>query len=64
VVRPFGERYLQVTQIDSKPSPAPVKKAGTRPKQQAKTKSKWMDGFLKRPGPSLQKAIAISNANN
>jgi DNA-binding Lrp family transcriptional regulator len=61
----YGERYLPVSRIDSPPAPkaktATAKKDKPKP---AKTKSKWMAGFFERPGPSLKKAIAVSNATS
>jgi transposase len=62
----FGERYLPVNPIDSPLPPAAKakQKAGKSTPKKAKTKSKWMAGFFERPGPSLKKAIAVSNATS
>ena len=62
----FGERYLPANRIDSPPAPAAKakQKAVKATPQKATTKSKWMAGFFEKPGPSLKKAILISNATS
>jgi transposase len=61
----FGGRYLPVKPIDSLPPIPKTKPAADEGKpKRAKAKSKWMDGFMQKPGPSLKKAIAISNATS
>jgi hypothetical protein len=61
----FEDRYLKLTACN--PAPKTKAKPVKRPIQpgQFKTvKSKWMDGFWKRPAPSLPQAIAIANATS
>ena len=66
----FGERYLTVTALTDTPPPrpSPVPKetpaASNRKRRSGGKKSDWMKDFLKTPGPSLKKAIAISNATS
>jgi hypothetical protein len=63
----FRERYLSVTLCPAeaaapmKPKTAPACSAKSSP---ARPKSRWMDGFLKRPGPLIEKAIQIANATS
>jgi len=64
----FRDRYLRY-QLCSRsqpvaPAPRPAAKAVARPGPQARRKSRWMENFLNTPGPSLKKAIAISNATS
>jgi transposase len=64
----FRERYLQITAIAESVRPAQAQvrpratPAGT--KAAPKTKSQWMTRFSVRGGPSLKKAIGISNATS
>lgn len=62
----YGERYLSVSRIENHPLPLAAKPTAVKKgkPQREKKKSKWMVGFLERPGPSLKKAIAISNATS
>jgi hypothetical protein len=64
----FGERYLSVTAVApaSPPRQHPEKPATASSRKRPKTgkKSGWMKDFFKEPGPSLKKAIAISNATS
>jgi transposase-like protein len=66
----FGERYLSVTALAdaSPPRQHPAQKkplaASNRKRPAAGRKREWMKGFFKTPGPSLNKAIAISNATS
>ena len=66
----FGERYLSVTGVASAwpPRQHPARRkpsaASRRKRPKAGNKSGWMKDFLKTPGPSLRKAIAISNATS
>jgi len=63
----FGERYLSVVLC-----PAATKTAAAKPVASLQSgkgpnaggKSKWMEGFFKKPAPSLKKALAISNASS
>ena len=63
----FGERYLSVTAVAAvspprKPTPGKVPAVSKR--KPSTDKKQWMRDFLQRPGPSLGKAIAISNATS
>jgi hypothetical protein len=64
----FGERYLPVKPCARAPKAAAPIKPGktTRPRKapDAGGKSDWMKGFWEKPGPSLKKAIASSNATS
>ncbi len=64
----FRDRYLRHQLCEPSqpvaPAPRPAAKAGARKGPNAGGKSGWMKGFLKTPGPSLGKAIAISNATS
>jgi transposase len=65
----FGERYLVVTLIAEAPAPSPppaqrTSAAAINRKRPSGKKSGWMKDFLKTRGPSIKKAIAISNATN
>ncbi len=66
----FGERYLSVTGVApaSPPRQHPARRkpsaASPRKRPKAGQKSGWMKDFLKTPGPSLRKAIAVSNATS
>jgi len=60
----FREKYL-CHQLCEPAKPAP-KPAAPRPAPRAHAggKSRWMENFLKTPGPSLKQAISISNATS
>jgi hypothetical protein len=63
----FQESYLRYRLCDenrkSGPSqPVPSAKASTA--QRPAPKSSWMEGFLKKKGPTIGKAIALSNATS
>jgi hypothetical protein len=64
----FRDKYLR-HQLCEPAKPA-LKSTASKPAKQPGTganaggKSRWMEGFLKTPGPSLQQAIAISNATS
>lgn len=63
----FRETYLRYRRCEPPPRTASAKgstPARSRPGPNAGGKSTWMNRFLKRPGPSLDKAIAISNATS
>ena len=64
----FGERYVGVTAVaPASPPRQHAEKpaaASNRKRPKAGGKSRWMEDFLKTPGPSLNKAIAISNATS
>jgi hypothetical protein len=65
----FRERYLSVTlcaaapQVRSKPVQPKTAKASGKSSSRL-PQSGWMDGFLKKPGPSIRKAIQIANATS
>ena len=63
----FGEKYLRhqrwerpmrLAPQNSKPAPR------SRQEPNAGGKSTWMKGFMKKAGPSIEKAIAIANATS
>jgi hypothetical protein len=60
----FEGRYLSVKPCDPAPkvNAKPVQRRAARQAAAQGGKSKWMDGFGLRPGPTLKQAIAISNA--
>jgi hypothetical protein len=60
----LGERYLTVSPIvEAMPVTRARKTAvNDRPASQPKGRSKWMDHFRLDRAPTLEKAIAISNA--
>ena len=62
----FRERYLSVMLCPAPPQPAAPIRPKTAPacseSSPSRPKSRWMDGFLKRPGPPIGKAIQIANA--
>ncbi len=61
----FGERYLTISQIPTPKKIAPqVKRAAAAPRRgsHAGGKSQWMKNFHMRGGPTMDEAIAISNA--
>jgi hypothetical protein len=66
----FGEQYVRVEKCEAPPPAHPKAKADsgaqrTRKGPNAGGKSRWMDNFqVKTQGPSLEKAIAISNATS
>ncbi len=62
----FEDRYLRIEERQPAPKTHAASTAGkkdAKPKKPGQ-KSKWMNGFWKRPAPSLSKAIGISNATN
>jgi hypothetical protein len=64
----FRDKYLRC-QLCERAKPAascgkPAAATGARRAAKAGKKSKWMKDFLQKPGPSLRKAIAISNATS
>jgi hypothetical protein len=63
----FRDRYLHYRESErsqpAKPAP-PIGPARLRPGPYASGKSDWRKGFRTRGGPSLEKAIAISNATS
>ena len=59
----FEGVYLPVRLCDSPQAGKPAA-ARPRPAVQPKQKSKWMEGFSRRPAPTLGQAIAISNATS
>ena len=63
----FQDRYLRYQRCEPAPAVAPAPSpaaAKSRRGPNAGGKSGWMNDFLKTPGPSLKKAIAISNATS
>jgi hypothetical protein len=64
----FRDKYLRHELCERAPSAAQTSKPATtarsRKGPKARGKSTWMKGFLSKPGPSLRKAIAISNATS
>jgi hypothetical protein len=64
----FGERYLSVVLCPAALKTAPAAKPAAAPRPgkgpNAGRKSKWMEGFFKKSGPSLKKAFAKSNATS
>jgi len=64
----FRDKYLRYRSCERPqrvgPPSIPKTTAGSRKGPNAGGKSAWMKGFMKRPGPSLDKAIAISNATS
>jgi transposase len=65
----FRDRYLSVTVCATAPkaAAAPVKAktaAASVKSSSPPPKSRWMDGFLKKPGPPIGKAIHIANATS
>ena len=64
----FGERYLSVRVVAPASPPRQHREkdsaASNRRRPKAGKKSGWMKDFLNKPGPSLKKAIAISNATS
>jgi hypothetical protein len=64
----FRDKYLRHQLCEpAKPALQPAtSKPGSQPDKGANAggKSRWMEGFLKTPGPSLKQAIAISNATS
>src|SRR5216683_2503006 len=64
----FGERYLSVVLCPAALKTAPAAKPAAAPRSgkgpNAGRKSKWMEGFFKKSGPSLKKAFAKSNATS
>jgi hypothetical protein len=64
----FRDQYLR-HQLCERAQPVSRKRELTTTGEEKKAmkggrKSRWMDGFLQKPGPSLNKAIAISNATS
>jgi hypothetical protein len=62
----FGERYVALTPVVPAAPPRPPEKnsaANRKPPKPGK-QSRWMKDFFQKPGPSLKKAIAISNATS
>jgi len=63
----FRDRYLHYRECErsqpAKPAP-PIRPARSRSGPNASGKSDWMKGFRTRGGPSLEKALAISNATS
>ena len=65
----FRDRYLRVTLCPAAaPAAAPIqpKKAAAASVKSSppRPKSRWMDGFLEKPGPPIGKAIHIANATS
>jgi transposase len=64
----FRDRYLSVVAcaVAPKAAPAKPKKAAAASSKglPARKKSPWMDGFMKRNGPSVKRAIEIANATS
>ena len=61
----FEDRYLKLTACHPAPkSKAKPAKRHIQPRSPKAVKSKWMDGFWKRPAPSLSHAIDIANATS
>lgn len=64
----FRDKYLPHQLCErsrpAEPAPRPTAKTQTRKGPNAGGKSGWMKNFLDTPGPSLKKAIAISNATS
>jgi hypothetical protein len=65
----FRDRYLNVNPCAvAPPAAAPVQTKAAAPRSpkssSAHQKSHWMDDFLKKPGPSLAKALEIANATS
>jgi transposase len=62
----FEDRYVRIAECQPAPKVAATPSAGKKPARPNPLgeKSKWMDGFWKRPAPSLRKAIRISNATS
>jgi hypothetical protein len=65
----FRDRYLNVTHCLAAPQaalPIKPKTAAARPVKNStpRQKSRWMDGFLKKPSPPIGKAIHIANATS
>jgi hypothetical protein len=62
----FRGRYLRYRMCEpAEPAAQPMERpAKTRPGTNAGGKSDWMKGFRNKRGPSIHKAIAISNANS
>jgi hypothetical protein len=63
----FRDRYLGYELCERSQPAAPARRdkpAGSRPGPNAGGKSGWMKGFLDKRGPSLKKAMAISNATS
>ena len=61
----FGERYLTISQIPTPKKIAPqVKRSAAAPRRgsHAGGKSQWMKNFHMRGRPTMDEAIAISNA--
>ena len=62
----FENHYLRYQACDQRPKvepPKPVAEGKSKAKRPA-PKSSWMKGFLDKKGPSLGKAIAVSNATS
>ena len=65
----FREKHLRHTLCERAPRAVQPKvrkpaAAGSRKATNAGGKSKWMKGFMKRPGPPIHKAIEIANASS
>ena len=64
----FRDKYLRYEPCEAAQRTVQPKIAqpvsGTRKASNAGGKSKWMKGFMDKPGPSLRKAIAIANATS
>lgn len=62
----FQDRYLQYRVCETATPAAPPSRRPAKSHQahNADGKSDWMKGFLDKPGPSIRKAIAISNATS
>jgi hypothetical protein len=65
----FRDRYLSVTlcAVAAKATAPATPKAAARNSGRGsppRKKSEWMNGFWKKPGPSIAKAIEIANASS
>jgi transposase len=63
----FQDRYLQADLCVEAPKAAvksPSKKATRKSGSAPRRKSNWMDDFMKKPGPTISRAITIANATS
>jgi len=62
----FEGRYLAVSVCEPSAKPKSEKPRSSKSVKASKAvgKSRWMDGFFRRPAPKLHQAIAISNATS